>query len=375
MPAGAFEAFRSDLGLTYAQASMVLAAAAPGAIAGNVFAVAADYVSRRLLASAGAFGYAIALGLFATAHSFTTVVVASFLVGMSATAMIDAAEVALVDLVGDDLGPTLARANFLGAIGDLLGPLAVVVAAGLGFGWRAPFVVAALVMAAYAVWLATLPLPAPRDRSHPDAPERPLRALLDVARDRRVWFFAALATLLGPLDEPFLAFLIAFAERHRSMSASGAVALAMCSVVGSVVGFGLRAVRRTGPTGTLTRPAVVMACAAAALVVVPWVPGLVVAAFAFGAALAAFWNTADARILSLRPGQAGTVKAVITTLEFGAFGLPIAYGAVADARGMTAGLACYAATAILLAVLVTRAPDDRATSRPVTRPTEPQPSV
>jgi predicted MFS family arabinose efflux permease len=334
----------------------VLAAAAPGAIVGNVFAVAADYVSRRVLASGGAFGVAAAMALFAGGHSFEALFVASFLYGMSATALIDAGELALVDVAGDALAPTLARANLLGAIGDLLGPLAIIVMTASGFGWRAPFAVAAVVTAVYGVWLATLPLPPPvvdHERLHP------ARAFLTVARDRRVRFYAAVALLLGPLDEPFLAFVIAFARDVRSLSSAAAVAIAMCSVAGSVVGFARYASRAT--TTTLTRPASVMAAAAVALVVLPWPATMAVAAFAFGLGLASFWNTVQVQILQLRPGQTGTVKAVITTIEFAAFGVPIAFGAVADAMGVASGLACYAGTAIALAVLVTHAPAVRAT--------------
>lgn len=355
LPSGTFESFRRDLGLTYAQASAVLAAGAPGAILGNVFSIAADYTSRRVLASGGAFGVAASLALFAAGHSFTALLVASFLYGMSATAMVDAGELALVDVAGDELSPTLARANLLGAVGDLVGPLAIIVLTSMGFSWRAPFAVAAIVTAVYGVWLATLPLTPPvDDHERPN----PARGLLAVVRDRRVWFYAGVAVLLGPLDEPFLAFVIAFAQDARSLSPASAVAIAMCSVVGSVVGFARHA-SRTSPA-SLARPAAVMAAAAIALVVLPWPVTMGAAAFTFGLAIASFWNTTQARILQLRPGQAGTVSAVITTIEFAAFGLPIGFGAVADALGVAAGLACYAATAVALAVFVTRAPGEPA---------------
>jgi len=47
LPAGTLESFRDDLDLTYAQAGAVLAAVGPGALVGNLAAVAADFVSRR----------------------------------------------------------------------------------------------------------------------------------------------------------------------------------------------------------------------------------------------------------------------------------------------------------------------------------------
>src|SRR3954453_18295099 len=111
LPAGTLESFRADLGLTYAQAGAVLAAIAPGAVIGSVFAAAADRYSRRVIAAGGAFGFAAALALFAAGAGFPVLAAAAFGMGMASTAMVDAAEVALVDLAGDDLRRYLARGN------------------------------------------------------------------------------------------------------------------------------------------------------------------------------------------------------------------------------------------------------------------------
>jgi predicted MFS family arabinose efflux permease len=347
-PAGTYAAFRHDLGLSYAQASAVLAAAAPGAIVGNVFSVAADYVSRRVLAAGGAFAFAASLLLFGAAHSFAALAIASLVMGLAATAMVDAGEVALADLAGDDLAPTLAAGNLLGSIGDLAGPVILIVATALGFGWRGPFVLVATLMAAYGLWLACSPLPPP-SRTHDREP--PTHALRAVLRDRRVWFYAAAAMLLGPLDEALLAFLIAFAEQARGMSSTAAIAIGMCTIAGSVVGFFARSLHR-GATPTMTRPACVMAASAVGLVLFPWTVVLASCAFTFGVAMAMFWTTVHAGILQLRPGQAGSVNAVVSTVEFSGFGLPILFGVVADRAGVHAGMACYALTAIALAILV-----------------------
>ena len=74
----------------------MLAAIAPGALVGGVFAYAADRASRRLIAGGGAFGFALSLALFAGARSFGALVVAGFVMGLASTAMVDGAEVALV---------------------------------------------------------------------------------------------------------------------------------------------------------------------------------------------------------------------------------------------------------------------------------------
>lgn len=123
LPFGTLESFRSDLGLSYAQAGTVLAAIAPGAVAGGLFAAAADHHSRRLIAAGGAFGFALSLAMFALGGSFAVLAMAGFVMGMASTAMVDGAEVALVDLAGHDLRRYLARSNLLaGGAGGVVRP-------------------------------------------------------------------------------------------------------------------------------------------------------------------------------------------------------------------------------------------------------------
>ena len=196
----------------------MLVAAAPGAIAGTVFSVLADYRSRRVIAAGGAFGFAAALAVYGLAPSFPMLVVASFVLGCAATALCDATELALVDVSGDDAPAAVSRSHLFGAVGDLLGPVVLIVATATGIGWRGAFLVCAVLVLAYAIWIATLPIPAPRAHEH----ERARDGLREVVRDRRVWFCAMVALLLGPLDEPFLAFLIADLEaRARHVDGGG----------------------------------------------------------------------------------------------------------------------------------------------------------
>lgn len=138
LPSGTLESFRSDLGLTYAQAGTVLAAVAPGALLGTGFAAAADRVSRRVIAATGTFAYAASLAAFAAGGSFALLAISSFAMGAASTAMVDAAEVALVDLAGDDLRRYLTRSNLLATVGDLVGPavIAAVTVSGLCGGPR-----------------------------------------------------------------------------------------------------------------------------------------------------------------------------------------------------------------------------------------------
>ena len=316
MPAGAFESFRADVGLSYAQASAVLVAAAPGAIVGTVFSILADYRSRRVIASAGAFGFAAALALYGVAQTLPLLVLASFVLGCAATAMCDASELALVDISGDDAPAAVSRSHFFGAIGDLLGPVALIVAAAAGIGWRAVFLTCAVLVLAYAIWMSTLTFPPP----HAHEKGRARDGLREVVRDRRVWFCAIASLLLGPLDEPFLAFLIADLERARGQSTAIATAVALAWTAGSMLALatssrpGYRPTRRTLP-----RYAALLSASAAGCAIAPAPLGVAACAFVFGFAVGRFFIALMTRILDLRPGQLGTVYAVISAIEFTGF--------------------------------------------------------
>jgi len=181
---GALESFRADLGLSYAQAGLVLASIGPGALVGGVFSAAADRYSRRVIVAGGAFGLALSLVMFALGASFAVLVSGGFVMGMASTAMVDGAEVALVDMAGDDLRRYLARSNLLATVGDLLGPALVAATVALGLSWRVAFGAGAVLMALYGLALAGSPLPPPvrhgDDCYDGDAAPRPgLRAVAD----------------------------------------------------------------------------------------------------------------------------------------------------------------------------------------------------
>ena len=348
---GAFESFRTDLGLTYTEASIVLVAPAPGALLGNLLAISVDHRSRRVITAVGAFGFAGALCWFAVAPAFAACVTAAFVLGAGATLMIRGSDVSLVDTARDTPTTAIARSHVFGAVGDLFGPALLVLVAATGLGWRPAFAVFGALSFLYAGWLATLrfpPPPAPLDG------HRVRDSVKAVTRDRRVWWCASVALLLGPLDEPFLAFLIAHLERNQGLDAWLATAIVVASVAGNLLGFVQtgRAGHVPGPNA-LRRNAAVLALTTVIAVTAPW-PFVVVAIFVSGWATAHFFIALMDRIVTLHPGRLGTVQAAVTTVEFSGFALIIAFGAAADAFGVAAGLACYAACAVALWVVARR---------------------
>jgi hypothetical protein len=83
-------------------------------------------------------------------------------------------------------------------------------------------------------------------------------------------------------------------------------------------------------------------------------PVALCAVFVFlnGWALTRFTLALKTHLASLHPGRLGTTLALVTTLEFAGFGLPLIAGALADRYSLTAGFAFYPAVAAVLVVVV-----------------------
>lgn len=346
LPFGTLESFRADLGLTYAQAGTVLAAIAPGAVVGGVFVAAADRFSRRVITAGGAFGFALSLVMFAMGASLAMLVLAGFVMGMASTAMVDGAEVALVDIAGDDLRRYLARSNLLATVGDLLGPTLVAAAAIAGLSWRTAFGAGAFLMGIYALALAGAPLPPPAggeetEDSADGGRTRP--ALAAVLRDPAVWAMGLIGLLMVPFDEPLVGFTIALLENDRGASVAAATLVAFVGISGGVLAFAVLARRfEDVPDDRLLLGSVAaMTAGAVAIAAAPVLPVVAVAGLVTAVALNLAWLAVQHRSLTLRPGQVGVTKAVLGTIESTGFWIPVAVGMIADRAGLTLAVGSF----------------------------------
>jgi MFS family permease len=271
---------------------------------------------------------------FGAAPGFAVLVVASFFTGMSAHALISGTELALIDEAGDAVTAYFARSMVFGAAGAALGPALLILATASGFGWRAAFVACAIPMLAYAVWLLTLAFPAP---ARPEA--RVARAMRPILRDRRVWYAGLLAFLVGPLQQPFTAFVIAYLQ-HAGATASLAISVQVGWVAGSVLAA-LAASRLDTEAGGMANPALAL-LGSTLLALVPIVPVVMLALFVNGFAMTRFFLALKTRVRWLHTDRVGSVGGVVATLEFSSFLLPIGAGALADAFGIGASMLFYA---------------------------------
>jgi MFS family permease len=364
LPYGALEPLRHDLGLNYANAAALLALYPGVGLVGGVFGVLADRHSRRLIAAGGALGYAAGLFLFAAGTNVPTLVAAVTVMGFAGDAMVRATDVALVDVAGDRLELAVARATLLGTIGDLAGPALLAVCLTTGLGWRAAFVVAGLGMAGYGLLLASQPLPAParppdvtRDRGR-----RARQEVGAVLRDRRVFRLGLLAALVDVFDEPFLAFAIAYLVTTRGQPAGVA---ALTAGVGLAGGVAAAAWASRVERGDIAPPAVaaLLVGGVAAIVLAPHPVAAALGAAGVGAAVNLAWISLEARVLTLRAGQAGTTSAVVSAVAQLAVLVPLVAGVLADAAGVSTALLLYLALALVFAMLNRR---DRGARVPIT---------
>jgi MFS family permease len=355
LPFGALEPLRRDLDLSYAQGAALLALYPGIGVAGGVFGVLADRHSRRLIAAGGALGYAAGLLLFAAGTNFPMLAAAIALMGFAGDAMVRATDVALVDVAGDRIELAVARATLLGTVGDLAGPALLAVCLATGLGWRAAFVAAGLGMAGYGLLLASQPLPGPSRSSHAasEAGSKPRGEVVAVMRDRRVFRLGLLAALVDVFDEPFLAFAIAYLVTTRGLAPGVAALTAGVGLAGGVAAaaWASRA-ERSEITPSAIATLLVGGVGAIVLGTHPFVAAL--GAAGVGAAVNLAWISLEARVLTLRPGQAGTTSAVVSAVGQVAILVPLGAGVVADRAGVTTALLLYVAMAVVFAVVNSR---------------------
>ena len=213
----------------------------------------------------------------------------------------------------------------------------------MGIEWRWLFVGAAVATFAYAWLLSTQTFPPPRPVPESDdafVAEPPTPIL----KHRAVWWIGVAALITAPLDEPFLATVLAYAQEERDVSATWVMLLGAGFVAGGLVVFTALVGRLESVTApdVLRVTAIVMAVTGAAVLVSPvWMIALV--GFAHSAALDSQWLSLQAAALRVAPGREGRAGALIDVIELTSLGIPVLFGWVADQHGLGWSVACFAA--------------------------------
>ena len=348
------ERFRSDLGIGYGIAAAMFVAYGLGGLFGVVAVARSDGRSRKSVTWSGAMVLAASLAIIGAAQSAPWLLVGAFLDATGATMLVHGGEIAIANALtaaglGHQLERTLARSNVLAVAGDAVGPLAVAATRAAGLGWRPLFFGVAALVALYGVVISRLTFPAPVVAAA-EVGER----LVPVHRQATVWLVALAAAATMPLDEAYLATVLAFAEVREGFSSTGAALLGTTFVAGGLVSLtGLTdVIARTSMATLLTVSAFGLSAVMVVAAVGPgWV--LVPVGLVHSGLLMATWLALQTTVMRANPGREGATKVVVEVLETASFAIVLAIGVLADRAGLRWAMAAFAVVPLLLVPVAT----------------------
>ena len=348
------EQFRSDLGIGYGVAGAMFVAYGCGGLFGVIAVARSDGKSRKTVTWSGAMVLAASLAIIGGAQSAPWLLVGAFLDATGATMLVHGGEISIANSLaaaglGHQLERTLARSNVLAVAGDAVGPLIVAATRAAGLGWRPLFFGVAALVALYGVVISRLTFPEPVVAAAEVGEQ-----LVPVHRQATVWLVALAAAATMPLDEAYLATVLAFAEVSEGFSSTGAALLGATFVAGGLVSLtGLTGVIARTPMATLlTVSAFGLSAVMAVAAIGPgWV--LVPVGLVHSGLLMATWLALQTTVMRANPGREGATKVIVEVLETASFAIVLAIGVLADRAGLRWAMAAFAVVPLLLLPVAT----------------------
>ena len=348
------EQFRSDLGIGYGIAGAMFVAYGCGGLFGVLAVARSDGKSRKTVTWTGAMVLAGSLAIVGAAQSAPWLLVGAFLDATGATMLVHGGEISIANALaaagaGHQLERVLARSNVFAVIGDATGPLIVAATRAAGVGWRPLFFAVAILVALYGIVLSRLTFPEPVVAVAENG-ER----LVPIHRQGAVWLVALAAAATMPLDEAYLATVLAFAEVRQGFSSSGAALLGATFVAGGLVSLTALTgvIARTSMATLLTVSALGLSAVMAVAALGPgWV--LVPVGLVHSGLLMATWLALQTTVLRANPGREGATKVIVEVLETASFGVVVAIGVLADRAGLRWAMAAFAVLPLLLVPVAT----------------------
>jgi MFS family permease len=342
------ERFRSDLGIGYGIAAAMFVAYGIGGVFGVVAVAWSDGKSRKTVTWSGAMVLAASLAIIGAAQSAPWLLVGAFLDAAGATMLVHGGEISIANALaaaglGHQLERVLARSNVYAVVGDAAGPLVVAATRAAGLGWRPLFLAVAGLVAVYGIVLSRLTFP------EPVAPAAAAGDLVPIHRQAAVWLVALAAAAMMPLDEAYLATVLAFAEVREGFTSSGAALLGATFVAGGLVSLTALpgVIARTSIATLLTVAAFGMSAVMVAAAVGPgWI--LVPAGLVHSGLLMATWLALQTTVMRANPGREGATKVIVEVLETASFAIVVAIGLLADRAGLRWAMGAFAAVPLLL---------------------------
>lgn len=342
----AWPLIRDDLQLSYTQVGILLSM--PGVV-GNLIeppiAILSDIWKRRVLILAGGMFFATALLLTATSWSFPVLLAAFILMNPASGMFVGLSQAALMDAEPARQEQNMARWEFSGALGNLIGPLMLAAALLLSLGWRslhATFFLLTLLLIA-AAWrfplTKTAVMHAERTLESPGLMDG-VRVALRALKRREVWRWILLlefADLTMDGLKGYLAlYLVDIGGMNEAQAGLGVFVWTCAGLPGYVLL--IRLLGRVRGTLYLRYSALVVGALFIVFLLVPGVLMKLLVIGLLGFANAGWYSILKAQLYKTMPGQSGGVLAVANIAGLLGSLTPLGLGIIAGRFGLSAAM-------------------------------------
>jgi FSR family fosmidomycin resistance protein-like MFS transporter len=351
----AWPLIRSDLHLSYAQVGILLTVPGLlGSVLQPLIGVLGDSGRRRVVFLVGGIGFAVTLGLFAAATTFSIALVALVLGAMAWGGFVGLTEATLMDQAPGSYERSMARWTVVGGVGAVAGPLVLAGFAAAGFGWR---------WALMAMAVVTLPLvwSARTIRFDPEGPASPIHEVARRARralrTKRVLRWLLLLQVSNLLDDTLTSYLALYTVDVAGASpVQGGLAVAVWTaafLIGNAVLVPM--LKRMDADRYLRLSAAAAMVLYPAFLLLPGVGMKLVALGALGVVRAGWYAVLKARVFGELEGSSGTAVGLADLAEIPGQLFPIVIGVMAARFGLGTAMWILLIAPVAMSVAVPRA--------------------
>ncbi len=334
---------RTDLNLTYIQIGLILAVPNyASSLLEPIIGILGDIWKRRVLILGGGIVFAGALALVASSQNFWFLLLAFGLYYPATGAFVSLSQAALMDSDPQNHEKNMARWTFWGSLGIVIGPLVLVLADSIGWGWRQLFWISAglTLLSVGVVW--RLPVQ-PNSRLQKPSEEPFLRqfwqGVLQAAtaftrKDVLRWLsILAVADLMLDVFHAYLAlYFVDVAGFDPRLAGMGVAVWTGCGLLGDF--FLIPLLEKVAGLRYLRLSALLVGMIFPLFLLIPGVGVKIALAGLLGLLNAGWYAIPKGQLYSTLPEQSGIVMTVSNLFNIVAGSMPLALGWVAQNFGL-----------------------------------------
>lgn len=344
---------RGDLHLSYTQIGFLLSVPI---IVGNLveapMGILADRGWRRRLILSGGVGFALALALIAGAQWYWMLLAGFVLFYPASGAFVSLAQASLIDFDPTRHEQHMARWNFAGAVGAVVGSLVIAALITAHLGWRLGFIFLALAAVVCLIAAARVDVlhgePAGLGESLWASVHAALGAVRRVAVVRWLILLEAADLMLDVFTGFLAVYLVDVAHTSPAVAAIAVGIRLGADLFGGLLVIPL--IDRVPGRFYLQASAVLQLVLFPAFLLVPWLPLRLAVLVLLSVATAGWYPVLQANLYSSMPGRSGTVLTITDLFNLVGGLVPAAIGAIASQAGLPTAMWVLLISPLLLLV-------------------------